>query len=114
MQLISLEILELMMLCCISILIYATQSFIIEIGEKMEYYKRYVKVITEIDKNGNKMPLSLIWENGDCFNIQHCVKMGNKASLVGGCGILYKCMIKGQVRDLYYEIDRWFIESKKP
>lgn len=80
----------------------------------MKYYKRYVKVITEIDQDGNKQPLSLVWLDGKTYKIEKSVKMGQKASRVGGSGVLYKCMIQGHVRDLYYEIDRWFLESQKP
>ena len=35
-------------------------------------------------------------------------------SEVGGCGVRYDVRIAGHERRLFYEKDRWFIESHQP
>lgn len=77
-------------------------------------YKRYVNVITLIDKQGRMTPLSIEWDNGVKFAVDRVLEVRKAASVVGGGGILYRCRIRGSERNLYYERTRWFIESEKP
>lgn len=77
-------------------------------------YKRYVDVITLVDREGKLKPLILIWENGLQYPIDRILEVRNATSEVGGCGILYRCHIGSQERRLFYEKNRWFIESTKP
>lgn len=77
-------------------------------------YKRYVDVITLVDREGKLKPLILIWENGLQYPIDRILEVRNATSEVGGCGILYRCRIGSQERCLFYEKNRWFIESTKP
>lgn len=77
-------------------------------------YKRYVDVITLIDKYGKLTPLMIKWENGCSYPIDRILEIRNAASEVGGGGILYRCRIQQQERKLFYEKNRWFIESTKP
>lgn len=80
-------------------------------------YKRYVPVVCMMGKEGELKPLSLIWEdvNGRVsYTIDKILKVKKAASQVGGCGILYECMISGQKRNLFYEKNRWFVECKRP
>ena len=83
----------------------------------MELYKRYVDVITMITKEGKLIPMYLFWdERGTRTRIQidRIVEVKQAASVVGGCGLRYKIVIKGQSHNLYYERKRWFIESYQP
>lgn len=80
----------------------------------MKLYKRYVNVVVLIQKDGSMKPLMLVWDNGIKYPIDAVKEVKKAASQVGGCGILYKCMIEGKERNLFYERDRWFIESYKP
>lgn len=77
-------------------------------------YKRYVEMIEHVSREGVVTPLTLIWENGTKYPIDRILEIRKAASSVGGCGILYKCRIQGNIRNLYYEQHRWFIESQKP
>lgn len=77
-------------------------------------YKRYVGVITFIDREGSVRPLYIIWENNIRYAIDKVCKVSQRASIVGGCGLCFECMISGQRRNLFYERNRWFIESTKP
>lgn len=77
-------------------------------------YKRYVNVITESDKLGNLTPLYMRWENGELYKIDKIIEVRQAASKVGGNGLLYLVMIQGSQRKLFYEINRWFIESYTP
>ncbi len=77
-------------------------------------YKRYVEVVTLIGKQGEVRPLFLIWDNGIKYPVDKIIEVRNAASQVGGCGLLFRCMIGGQIRNLFFERNRWFIESLKP
>ncbi len=83
----------------------------------MKLYKRYVEVITLIGKEGQIKPLYMIWETYEgktLYKIDKITQVRQSQSQVGGCGILYECHIDGKVRHLFYERDRWFLESHKP
>ncbi|MEF9962085.1 MAG: hypothetical protein RR863_03285 [Erysipelotrichaceae bacterium] len=77
-------------------------------------YKRYIPVVTLIGTKGELRPLFIIWDHGVKFPIDKILEVRNCASLVGGCGILYRCRIQGKERNLFYEKNRWFIESHQP
>lgn len=80
----------------------------------MELYKRYVDVILKQTKTGDIQPMYVCWDNGMKYSIDKILSCARRASVVGGCGICYVCMICGQRRNLYLEKDRWFIESTQP
>ena len=77
-------------------------------------YKRYVDVVALIDKQGKLTPLILRWDNGVQYPIDRILEVRKAVSEVGGSGILYRCRIQTQERKLFYEKNRWFIESTKP
>ena len=77
-------------------------------------YKRYVDVVALIDKQGKLTPLILRWDNGVQYPIDRILEVSKAVSEVGGSGILYRCRIQNQERKLFYEKNRWFIESTKP
>lgn len=79
----------------------------------MQYYKRYVDVVALMGKNGQLIPQAIIWNNR-VYPIDKIIKVRQTSSIVGGSGILYECTIQKQVRHLFYEVNRWFIESTKP
>lgn len=80
----------------------------------MKLYKRYVIIIQKVDKQGEIIPLYIIWEDDIAYKIDRILKKYNAVSEVGGCGVLYRCRIGGTIRNLFYEKNRWFIESTKP
>lgn len=73
--------------------------------------KKYVSVIALMGKKGEVRPLAILWDNGVRYEIDRILEVRKAFSQLGGCGILYSCMIQGQRRNLFYEVDRWFIES---
>ena len=86
-------------------------------------YKRYIEVIARFDKDGHVIPLKIIWDDGISYEIDKIMQIKHQAySKVGGGGTMYKCMIGGYERTLFFErgnivLDdgqRWFIESLKP
>lgn len=77
-------------------------------------YKRYVEMMEYVSTDGTIIPKILIWENGAQYPIDRVLEVKKAASSVGGCGVLYKCRIQGQVKHLFREKDRWFVESKRP
>lgn len=79
-----------------------------------ELYKRYVDVIVRMKKDRQMIPLRLVWDNGREYEIDRICSVEKRASEVGGVGIRYEVRICGQMRYLFYEKDRWFIESCQP
>lgn len=78
-----------------------------------QLYKKYIDVIARFDKFGNIVPLSIIFDTHQ-YPIDRILEIKQSNSRVGGNGILYKCRIQHQVRHIYLERNRWFIESTKP
>lgn len=81
-------------------------------------YKRYVDIVAKIDKKGDCVPIFLLWESAHGFakyKIDKILGIREAFSIVGGCGLEYRCVIDGKIRNLYLEKDnRWFLESEKP
>lgn len=76
--------------------------------------KVFVEVTAKFDVEGNITPLSLIWEDGTCFNIDRVLDKRRAASFkAGGIGIRYTVMIQGKQSYLYYEEPCWFVEEKR-
>ncbi|MDH6367753.1 MULTISPECIES: hypothetical protein [unclassified Breznakia] len=80
----------------------------------MQLFKKYIKVITMCDEHGTLTPIYIIWNNGAKYKIDKILEVRKAASKVGGCGILYRCRIGKSERSIFYEINRWFIESTNP
>jgi len=75
--------------------------------------KIYVDVITYHSKDGQVKPLAIVWTNGVKYNIDKVSQIAKAASTIaGGTGIRYTCYIQGQMRYIYLEDKRWFIENK--
>ncbi|NLY62456.1 MAG: hypothetical protein GX074_01145 [Erysipelothrix sp.] len=85
-----------------------------DIKKNSTLYKRYVNVIAEADKLGNLTPIYLRWEDNQLFKIDKIIEIRQSVSRVGGNGILYRVRIQNRERHLFYEINRWFIESYTP
>ncbi len=79
----------------------------------MTYYKRYVDVVVLVDKHAEMTPLFLVFDNKK-YAIDRVLKIKKASSVVGGSGVLYRCRIRNQERNLFLERNRWFIESLKP
>lgn len=74
--------------------------------------KQYVEVIVKFKENGEKVPLSILYENKE-YIIDKVMEVKPKASLkVGGFGVRYSVRIQGVETHLFYEFDRWFVEKK--
>lgn len=80
----------------------------------MQLYKRYIEVILKQKKDGEIVPLYVVWDDGKKYKIEKIFNKQRRASTVGGCGLRYSCMIEGKQRNIFYEKDKWFIESHRP
>lgn len=75
--------------------------------------KVFVDVVVKYTKDGQKIPLALIWEDGRKYDIDRVTDIRRAASLkAGGQGLRYKCRISGRETYLWLEDDRWFMEGK--
>lgn len=75
--------------------------------------KVFVDVIVKYTKDGVKLPLSVIWEDGRRFDVDKVLDIRRAASLkAGGQGTRYKCHISGRQTFLWLEDDKWFVEAR--
>lgn len=75
--------------------------------------KVFVDVIVKYNKDGGQAPLAVIWEDGRKYEVERVTDVRRAASLkAGGCGMRYRCRIKGKETFLWLEDDRWFIEAR--
>lgn len=75
--------------------------------------KVFVDTIVKFTKNGNKIPLAIIWEDGTKYDIDKVSDIRRAASLkAGGQGIRYKCRINGRETFIWLEDGKWFVEAK--
>ena len=75
--------------------------------------KRYVKVILEMDEDGNKKPISILYKD-KLYSIDRVIDVKNAVSMkVGGIGERYKVRINGIETYIFFEKNRWFVEEKE-
>ena len=74
--------------------------------------KVYVDVTAEFSKEGDLVPKSFRWEDGQVYEIERVKDVRRAASLkAGGVGMRYTCVIGGQEKHLFYEDNNmWFME----
>ena len=76
--------------------------------------KVFVEVIAKFSREGQVMPISVIWQDGRVYEIDKILDVRRAASLkVGGMGIRYTCRIGGKDTFLYYEEPKWFVEGRE-
>ena len=74
--------------------------------------KVYVKVNADFTAEGQLIPRTIIWRDGNRFDIDKVLMCSRRASLkAGGIGMRYTCIIRGQQHYLFYEDNyKWFVE----
>ena len=74
--------------------------------------KVYVDVTAELSKDGDLVPKSFRWEDGQVYEIERIKEVRRAARLkAGGVGMRYTCVIGGQEKHLFYEDNNmWFME----
>ena len=82
--------------------------------KKLMCKKVYVEVFAKFEKDGNIIPISILWQDGTIYKLDKITNICVAASLkAGGSGIRYTCIIKGVQTYLFLEKDRWFVEAKE-
>lgn len=86
----------------------------------MDYDRVYVRVNADHMADGKVIPMILYWENEDeveiAFMIDKILSVTPAHSRkVGGQGLLYRVMIEGREKSLFYDEfeRRFFVEGKK-
>ena len=73
--------------------------------------KKFVDVIVLMSKEGNLKPQTIIWEDGRKFKIDKVLEIRRASSTkAGGVGVRFRCVILGEIRDLFLDDFKWFIE----
>lgn len=93
-------------------------------GEIIDYkpymasdYKVYVDVNEDRLKDGQLIPLSFVWEDGNRYEVDKVIDVRPAASLkAGGVGMRYTVRIMNRERFMFLEEERgvykWFMERK--
>ncbi len=78
--------------------------------------KVYVSVMLNISENGNKIPVSVYFENGITYLVEKIVKIEKYfATREGTLSCRYSVIIRGHHTYLYEEGNgRWYVERKSP
>ena len=75
--------------------------------------KVYVDVIVHENKEGQKRPLSLIFEDGKSYLIDRLIQVKRCAAMkVGGTGMRYTVSISGKETYLFEDEGKRFVEAK--
>lgn len=75
--------------------------------------KVYVVVDVRFELDGRLKPLSIIWEDGNEYEIDSVLDVRRAASLkAGGAGIRYKVRIGRSEAYIFREEDKWFVERR--
>lgn len=75
--------------------------------------KKYVQVIADFSPDGDLIPLRVIWDDGQEFEITNVTDIApRKYSKCGGVGVRYTCQIGRAKTFLYFEENKWFVEAK--
>ncbi|TYQ16535.1 UNVERIFIED_CONTAM: hypothetical protein Cloal_3082 [Acetivibrio alkalicellulosi] len=74
--------------------------------------KTFIDVIVKYTKEGNKIPLEIIWTDSRKFSIDKITDIKKASSLKsGGKGIRFTCKIMGKKVYLFLDDDKWFLET---
>ncbi|NCB52254.1 MAG: hypothetical protein EOM54_10285 [Clostridia bacterium] len=75
--------------------------------------KVYIGVNARFEPDGHMTPLSVVWEDGQKYEIDRVLDVRKAASLkAGGTGIRYTVRIGRTETFLFLEENRWFVERK--
>ncbi len=76
--------------------------------------KLFIEVEANFNTEGIMTPVEIIWEDGRIFHIARVLDIRRAASLkAGGQGIRYRCIINGQEKFLFFEDNKWFVETNR-
>lgn len=89
-----------------------------EQGALQELLKNDIKVYVDVNEDrcadGRLVPRSMIWEDGELYEIDRVIDVCRAASLkAGGVGMRYTVEIEGKTTYMWLEEDRWFVVRKK-
>lgn len=75
--------------------------------------KVYVEVYAKFSPEGEVLPVDITWEDGRKYHVDRVLRKERCASRkAGGAGIMYTCLVEGKECHLFYEVDKWFLDSK--
>ncbi len=74
--------------------------------------KKYIKMIVVFLPDGTILPRAVVWDSGEVYEIRRVCETRSVSSLSAcGSSIRYTCLIHGQIRDLFLEGSRWFVDT---
>ena len=80
---------------------------------KQQYRKVYVGVQLTVSPEGDVRPNTITFEDGTIYEIDRLkYRCRAHATKVGGTGIRYTVVIRGQETFLFEDDGKWFVEAK--
>ena len=80
---------------------------------EQQYRKVYVGVQLTVSPEGDVRPNTITFEDGTIYEIDRLkYRCRAHATKVGGTGIRYTVVIRGQETFLFEDDGKWFVESK--
>lgn len=75
--------------------------------------RHYVQVVASMDVDGRMLPRCVVWDDGRSYPVDEVLDVRREASTkAGGCGERYLVRMGSEVKKLYCEGRRWFVEAK--
>lgn len=73
-----------------------------------------VAVIAKFPIDGIVKPVAVVWEDGRRFDVEKIVDFTQLPKMdASGFRYIYKCIIAGTDRCIYYNDDKWYLECRK-
>lgn len=74
--------------------------------------KIYVGMLSITKPDGSIIPLRILWEDGNAWDIDRVLQVrAGVAKRAGGDGICFLCRISGNEREIWYSHGVWFVEG---
>lgn len=75
--------------------------------------RKYVRMIAVFSSDGQITPRAILLENGDVVEIRQVCEIRRAASMgAGGFGMRYTCISNSREIHVFFENNRWFIDSE--
>lgn len=77
------------------------------------YKKEYIRVYAVFTIEGNVIPKSFLFSDGNVYKIDKIKNVERKASTkAGGSGLRYTIIVSGQEKYVFRDEDKWYIEKE--
>ncbi len=76
----------------------------------IDFVRKNIKVKALMKETGEILPLSIVWENDNEYEIDRILDVRPAPSKSGGFALRFQVKIRGQIRFLYLDEYVWFLD----